>query len=89
MVFTMSAKKARDVRTQRNDLQTICAGKIERRAGEFGGDSVAFEGRGNFGVLKHDAVREAAISDKGAKPVNGGFEAMGGFVVGDRNGVQV
>jgi hypothetical protein len=34
-------------------------------------------------VRINDAAREAAISDKGSKAANAGFEAMSFFVVGD------
>ena len=63
VVFTMAAQKAGDVRTQRDDLEMVGAGKIERGAGEFRGYAVALEGRGDFSVLEHEAVGRAAIGD--------------------------
>jgi hypothetical protein len=89
VVFTMAAKKAGDVRTQGDDAQVVRTRKIERGAGELGAYSVALERRGNFCVLEHEAVGEAAISDERTEAVYDGFEAMGCFVVGDSDGVQV
>lgn len=89
VVITMAAEKAGDVRTPGDDAQVIRARKIERGARELRGHAVAFEWRRNFRVLEHDAIGETAISDNSAKPVHGSFEAMGGFVVRDSDGVQI
>ena len=67
----------------------IGAGEIERRTSELGGQSLAFERRGHFGVLQHQAIRESAISNKRAKPIHRGLEAVGLLIVGDSHVVQV
>lgn len=67
----------------------IGAREIERGTRELARNSLAFDRRGNFRVMEHEAVGEAAIGEERAKPVYKGFEAMGFFVVGDNDGVEV
>src|SRR6266513_863636 len=67
----------------------IGAGEVQRTARELGGQSLALERRWHFGVLQHDAIRESAISNKRAKPIHSGLEAVGLFIVGDNYLVQV
>jgi hypothetical protein len=67
----------------------IGAGEIERGARELGGQSLALERWGHFGVLQHEAIRESAISNKRAKPIHSGLEAAGLFMVSDDYIVQV
>lgn len=89
MIFGMVAKKAGDVGAQRDDAQVIRARKIERGARELGRYAVAFERSGDFRVLEHDAIGEQAIGEERTKAVHSGFEAMGCFVVGDCDSVEV
>jgi hypothetical protein len=61
--FRMPVNIAGDEGTERNNAKLIGAGKIERGAGEFGGEAFSFEGRGNFGVIEDDLAGKAAIGD--------------------------
>ncbi len=67
-------------------MQVIGAGEIQRGARELGGQSLALERRGHFGVLQHEAIRESAIGNKRARPNHSGLEAVGLFIVGDNVG---
>ena len=70
-------------------MKMIGAGEVQRGARELGGQSLASERRGHFGVLQHDAIRESAISNKRAKPLHCGLEALGLFIMRDNYVVQV
>jgi hypothetical protein len=83
LIFSVLSNKTGDVRTERDNPEIVNAREIERHAGEFCCHALAFERLRHFGVRINDAAREAAISDKGAKAANAGFEAMSFFVVGD------
>ncbi len=61
----------------------IGAGEIERKAGKFCRQAVAFERLRHFGVDKDDPVRKAAISEQGTEAIDEHFETLRLFVVGD------
>jgi len=61
VIFAVAVQEAGDVRTHGNHAQMVGAGKIERRARELCGYSVAFDRRGHFRMVEHDAVRKEAI----------------------------
>src|SRR2546422_50999 len=67
VVFRMLPDKRGNVRAQRHDAEMVGAGEIERGTGKFGGEAFALKGRGNFNVVKDDAVRKAAIGEKCAQ----------------------
>ena len=85
----MTAEEVQNISTQRKHSQLIGAGEIERRMRGFGAQALAFERRGHLGVLQHEAIRESAIAQKGAKPVHGGLEAVGLGIVRDHHVVEV
>ena len=89
LILAMPAEETGYIRTQRNHTQMIGACKVQRGPRELRGQPLAFERGGNFGVLQHDAVREAPIREERVKPVHGSFESAGLFIVGDYNIVQV
>lgn len=85
----MPAEEAGNVGTQRHDMEMIGAGKIQRGAREFRGESLALQWLRHFGVLQHEAIRETAVSNERGKPVHRGLEAVGRFIVRDSYGVQI
>ena len=89
MIFAILAQKTRDIGTGRDDAQMIGARKIECSSRKFPGDSLPFDSCGHFRVIKHKAVRESPIHEERTKAIPSSFEAMGRFVVGDSDGVQV
>ena len=85
----MAPQEAGGIGTQRNDTQMIGAGEIQGGVRELGGQSLALQWRGHLGVLQHETIRESAIANKRAKPIHGGLEALGFFIVGDDYIIQV
>ena len=85
----MLPQETGSIGTQRNDAQMIGAGESQGGTRELGGQSFVLKWRGHFGVLQHKTVRESAIANKRAKPIHGGLEAVGLFMVGDDYIVQV
>ncbi len=89
LILRVLTNETGDVGTERDNPEIIDAGEIERYAGEFCSHALAFEWLRHFGVGINDAAGEAAITDKGAKAANAGFEAMSLFVVGDGYVVEI
>ena len=89
MKLGVSAYVAGDVGAERHDAKMIGAGEIERHMRKFCGEPLAFEGRGNFGMCEHDAIRITSVLEEGAKSVYLCFEAMRLFVVDDCDFAQV
>ena len=89
LILAVSAEEAGHIRTKWNHAKMIRAREIERGAGEPGRQPFAFERRRHFCVLQHEAVWEAAIRNQRAKPVHGGLEPMGLFIVGNSYVVEV
>jgi len=89
LILRVLTNETGQVGTERNNPEIIDAGEIERHVGEFCSHALAFEWLRHFGVGINDAAGEAAITDKGAKAANAGFEAMSLFVVGDGYVVEI
>jgi hypothetical protein len=87
--FSMPADVTGDEGAERNDAEMVGAGKIERSAGQLGSEALSFEGRGHFRVIEDDLGRETAIGDQSQVTIDGGFEAMGFFLVDDGDVVEI
>jgi len=61
LILRVLANEIGDVRAERDNTQMIDAGEIERKAGKFCCQAMAFEWRRNFGVDKNDTAGKAAI----------------------------
>jgi len=61
----------------------IEVGEIERKAGKFCRQAVAFEWLRHFGVDKNNPVRKAVIREQGTKAIDEKFETLRLFVVSD------
>ncbi len=89
MVFRVPSDKRSNVRAQRHNAEMIGASEIKRGTGKSGGEALALKGRGNFGVVEDDTVREAAIGEKCPQAVDLRFKALGFYVVCDGDAVEV
>jgi len=85
----MLPDKRGNIRARRHDAEMIGASEIERGTGKFGSEALAPKGRGNFGVIKDDAVRKAVIGEKCALTADLCFKALSFFVVCDGDAVEV
>src|SRR5437879_13287543 len=83
LILRVLANETGDVGAERDNSEIVGAGEIERHAGKFCSEALAFEWLRHFGVGKNDAAGKAAIGDKGAKAINAGLETMSLFVAGD------
>jgi len=89
LILRVLANKTGDVGAERDNPEIVAAGEIERHAGKFCSQALAFECLRHLGVGIDDAAGKAAIGEKGAKAINAGFEAMSLFVVGDGYVVEI
>ena len=89
LILRVLANKTRDVRTERDNPEMMDAGEIERRAGKFCRQAMAFERLRHFGVGKNDSVRKATVGKKGAKAIDDYFETLRLFIVRDGCVVEI
>ena len=61
LILRVLANEIGDVRAERDNTQMIDAGEIERKAGKFCCQAVAFKWLRHFGVDENDAARKAPI----------------------------
>jgi hypothetical protein len=89
LIFGMLAQIASDVRAQRGYAEMMGTREFEAGASEFRGQAISTQRLGHFGVVERDVTRKTAVGEQGALAVDGGFEALRGFVVFDGDTVEV
>ena len=89
LILRVLANEIGDVGTERDNAEMIDAGEIERKAGKFCCQAMAFERLRHFGVDKHDPVGKPAIREKGVKAIDDYFETLCLFIVRDGCVVEI
>ena len=78
-----------DIGTEWHNLEMIGACEIERKSCELRPQAMVFQRPRHFGVIEDDPIRKASIGQHPTKAIDEQFEALGPFVVGDANLVEV
>ena len=78
-----------DIGAERDNPQMVGACEIKCKSCELRPQAMVLQRPRHFGVIEDDPIREASVGQHPTKAINEQFEALGLFVVGDANLVEV